>query len=353
MPIQRLHVLATADHERVRAIDVVGAIDVFADLLRRMFAGVKMLAAEVGQSPVGRQLIDELRAIARRSRRRIPRRLQTQRTSRCVRSGTFPGSAGAIGSIPTLRCRLATAAALRRGGRRSRRNARVRGTATDRAVVRSHSRSRSVRRSRLIRKQRSTIDSALQHRRSGSGGPSGNFCSNLRMAVLTSPRAIRAVNLPWGRPLNWASSSNQSTIVSMFRRQPSAPQSFIVSTRVSQLHVSLGLANQANMLFSSLPGPGRKRSILIVSGSIAFGQIVAKQRFQFACVLFATLLVDQRHADRDDVDRSRVVVGLAGVAGGRRRANVAAGHLPGDFAGVVVGQMGAVNHAVIPATCPS
>ena len=79
--------------------------------------------------------------------------------------------------------------------------------------------------------------------------------------------AFIPVNLPCGSPLAWASSSNHSVIVSMFRRQPSAPQSFIVSTRVSQLHVSLGLANQAIIFLSSLPGPGRKLLIFSVCGS--------------------------------------------------------------------------------------
>lgn len=44
----------------MRAIDVVRAVNVLADFLRRMLSGIKMLAAEVGQSPFRWQLIDEL-----------------------------------------------------------------------------------------------------------------------------------------------------------------------------------------------------------------------------------------------------------------------------------------------------
>ncbi len=60
MSVQGLHVLATADHEGMRAIDVVGSIDVFADSLRRMLAGKQVLPAEVSESPVGRQLLGVL-----------------------------------------------------------------------------------------------------------------------------------------------------------------------------------------------------------------------------------------------------------------------------------------------------
>lgn len=60
MPVQRLHVVSTADHESVRAIDVVRAVNVLADSVWRMFSGVQMLAAKVGQSPIRWQLIDEL-----------------------------------------------------------------------------------------------------------------------------------------------------------------------------------------------------------------------------------------------------------------------------------------------------
>ena len=60
MPIQRLHVVAATDHESVGAIDVVRAVDVLADFLRRVLSGVQVLAAEVGQSPIRRQLVDEL-----------------------------------------------------------------------------------------------------------------------------------------------------------------------------------------------------------------------------------------------------------------------------------------------------
>lgn len=56
--IESFHVLATTDHERVRAIDVVRTIDAVADSLRRMFARVEVLAAEVRQSPIGRQFIN-------------------------------------------------------------------------------------------------------------------------------------------------------------------------------------------------------------------------------------------------------------------------------------------------------
>ena len=39
VPVEHFHVLATADHERMSAIDVVGSVNVVADSLRRMFAG--------------------------------------------------------------------------------------------------------------------------------------------------------------------------------------------------------------------------------------------------------------------------------------------------------------------------
>ena len=44
---------------------------------------------------------------------------------------------------------------------------------------------------------------------------------------------------------------------------------------------------------------------------------------------------DRCHADRDDVDRARVVVGLARVTGGRRGLNPTSGELAGNFALVV------------------
>ena len=165
VPIQRLHVLATADHEGVGAIDVVRTVNAVADSLRRMLAGVEMLATEVGQSPIGRQLCRRKLGQHRESHRRSPRRLQRQRTSRCLQANTFPESDNANGSSPTLRCLPSTAAALRTGGRRSLRSVRVAGTAMVRGVDRSQSFKRSSRRSRLIRKQRSTILSVTHDRR--------------------------------------------------------------------------------------------------------------------------------------------------------------------------------------------
>ena len=60
VPVEHFHVLAAADHEGVGAIDVVGAIDMVADSLRRMLAGEEVLATEVSESPVGRQFVDVL-----------------------------------------------------------------------------------------------------------------------------------------------------------------------------------------------------------------------------------------------------------------------------------------------------
>jgi len=60
MTIERLHRITTAHHKRVRAIHVVRSIDMFANLVRRVLAGVEVLAAEIRHSPVGRQFRDEL-----------------------------------------------------------------------------------------------------------------------------------------------------------------------------------------------------------------------------------------------------------------------------------------------------
>lgn len=65
MPVQRLHVVTATDHESVRAIDVVRAVDVLADSVWRMLSGIQMLAAEVGQSPIRRQLVDEFAQLFR------------------------------------------------------------------------------------------------------------------------------------------------------------------------------------------------------------------------------------------------------------------------------------------------
>ena len=51
--------------------------------------------------------------------------------------------------------------------------------------------------------------------------------------------------------------------------------------------------------------------------------------------LLAAFLVDQCHADRDDVNRAWVVVGLARVAGGRRGLHTTTGELASHFALVV------------------
>ncbi len=74
---------------------------------------------------------------------------------------------------------------------------------------------------------------------------------------------------------------------------------------------------------------------------------------QFTRVLLASLLVDQGHPDRDDVDRSGVGFVLASVASCGRDFGWAAGHARGDFADVVGCQVRAVDHAVIAATSPS
>ena len=95
--------------------------------------------------------------------------------------------------------------------------------------------------------------------------------SKRRMADTTSDFAMMRVNFPFCNPLNSASSSNHYTIVSRFCRQPSAPQSFIVSARVSHLHESLGRANQASIFLSSFPGPGRKSLIRKLTGSSPVG----------------------------------------------------------------------------------
>lgn len=66
-------------------------------------------------------------------------------------------------------------------------------------------------------------------------------------------------------------------------------------------------------------------------------------------VLLPPAFVDQRHADRDHVDRSRVGLVLARVARCRRRADFAARHAGGDFALVIGREMGAMDHTNIPA----
>ena len=65
MSVQGFHVVTATDHESVGAIDVVRAVDVLADFVRRMFSRVQVLAAEVGHSPIRRQLVDELIPLAR------------------------------------------------------------------------------------------------------------------------------------------------------------------------------------------------------------------------------------------------------------------------------------------------
>ena len=52
MTVNGLHGIATTDHEGMSAIDVVGSVDVLADLLRRSATSVEVLSAQVGQSPV-------------------------------------------------------------------------------------------------------------------------------------------------------------------------------------------------------------------------------------------------------------------------------------------------------------
>ncbi len=179
-----------------------------------------------------------------------------------------------IDSIPRHHFRLATAEVLKVACRQWLQNARVLGMATDLAIdpaTREGDLHVDLDSLRNIVQRSCSMSVSSVSSSFGSGAPSGNLRSKRRMAVMTSDFAMMRVNFPLGNPLNSASSSNHSTIVSRFCRQPSGPQSFIVSARVSHLHESLGRANHASIFLSSFPGPGRKSLIRKLTGSSPVG----------------------------------------------------------------------------------
>ena len=111
----------------------------------------------------------------------------------------------------------------------------------------------------------------------------------------------------------------------------------MVSARVSHLQVSLGLANHASILRSSLAwtwlvsrDPQRRGFFLI-------GQVAFQQCFEFVDVLIAPTLVDDGHADRHKVDRLRIRTLAAGSATAGRSLDGAVGQVTGNLASVVVG----------------
>ena len=174
------------------------------------------------------------------------------------------------------------------------------------------------------------------------------------MAVWTSDLATTRVNLPWGMPRASASSSKPiGDGVNVSEASFDAPIVHRFNARFAVARVTR-FGEPSQHLLQFVAGTGTEVCDLKCRRHlVAVGQIVLQHRFEFDDVFLATPSIDQRHPDRDDVDRSRIGFVLARVARGRRRSDRAAGHAGGDFALVVAAEVWAVDHADTVTTSPS